>query len=144
MPHFALLLLLLTKATLIGCSSEPVESIRLEEFTRGTQRSIEINSRQTTVRLNDTEETKKTDAKVWQKLLQLTQKLPPEKLDKVPILSKKHQVDAALAATLAVVTPDTTYISPTFDHNAPPDEFREIVDCLYRQVSGSIAESFGQ
>ncbi len=121
-----------------------VKSIRLEEFTRGTQRSIEVDAENTTVRLNDAEETVKTDAKVWKKLREQIQHLPLEKLDKVLVTSKAHQVDGALAATLSVATADSTYRSPTFDHNAPPAELREIVDCLYRQIPAGMRAEFGR
>ena len=125
-------------------SPETIKGIRLEEFTRGTQRSIEVDAKQTTVRLNDAEETVKTDGKVWKKLQRQVGKLPLKNLDKVPILSKQHQVDAALHATLTVTTSDTAYTSPTFDHNAPPAEFKDVVDCLYRQVPAEMREGFGR
>ena len=124
--------------------TEPILSIRLEEFTRGTQRSIEVNAEKTIVRLNDAEETMKTDAKFWKKLREQVQQLPLEKLDKVLVISKKHQVDAALAATLSVVTDDSTYRSPTFDHNAPPAELAAVIDCLYRQIPAGMQAGFGR
>ncbi|WP_373511821.1 hypothetical protein, partial [Persicitalea sp.] len=86
----------------------------------------------------------KTDEKVWKKLQEQVRELPLKSLNEVPVLSKKHQVDAALAATLTIATADSTYISPTFDHNAPPAEFEKIVDCLYRQIPAGMRENFGR
>jgi len=137
-PFLFLVSLFLTK------NPDSIKSIRLEEFTRGTQRSIEINAEKTVVRLNDAEETVKTDPKVWKKLRAQIQHLPLEKLDKVVVTSKKHQVDGALAATLSVVKSDSTYRSPTFDHNAPPAELAAIIDCLYRQIPAGMQAGFGR
>ena len=123
-------------------SSDSIESILLTEFTRGTQRSIEVTPTQTTVRINDTEETAPTPAKTWQSLTQQIGDLPLASLPKIPILSKKHQVDAALHATLTIVASDSTYTSDTFDHNAPPVQLQPIVDSLYHQIPASLRERF--
>ena len=122
--------------------SDRVESILLTEFTRGTQRSIEVSRTQTKVRLNDTEETTPTPAEIWQELTLQVTDLPYPTLAKIPIISKKHQVDAALHANLTVVTSDSTYTSDTFDHNAPPEQLQAIVDGLYRQIPASMREQF--
>ncbi len=129
---------------LLNNNPDLIQSIRLEEFTRGTQRSIEIDAEKTIVRLNDAEETVKTDAKVWKKLQGQIQNLPLENLDKVIVTSKKHQFDGALAATLSVATNDSTYRSPTFDHNAPPVELETVIDCLYRQIPAEMRAGFGR
>ncbi|WP_373513717.1 hypothetical protein, partial [Persicitalea sp.] len=92
--------LLLLLSLLSASSPEPIKRIRLEEFTRGTQRSIEVDAEKTTVRMNDAETVAKTDEKVWKKLQEQVRELPLKSLNEVPVLSKKHQVDAALAATL--------------------------------------------
>lgn len=144
MPQLPFVLATLIFATVFLRSPGPIESIRLEEFTRGTQRSIEINAEKTIVRLNDAEETAKTDPKVWKKLREKIQGLSLEKLDKVVVTSKAHQVDGALAAKLSVATTDSTYNSPTFDHNAPPNELAAIVDCLYRQIPAGMRAGFGR
>lgn len=122
--------------------SGKVTSILLTEFTRGTQRSIEVTPTQTTVRINDTEETAPTPAEAWQSLTRQLAELPLPTLAEIPILSKKHQVDAALHATLTVVAHDSTYTSDTFDHNAPPAQLQPIVDSLYRQIPASLRERF--
>ena len=144
MAQLPLLLLALIFAAVFLRSPEPIQSIRLEEFTRGTQRSIEVDAEKTTVRLNDAEKTVKTDAKVWKKLQGQIQNLPLEKLDAVVVTSKKHQFDGALAATLSVTAADSTYRSPTFDHNAPPAELEAIIDCLYRQIPAEMRAGFGR
>ncbi|MPR33093.1 hypothetical protein [Salmonirosea aquatica] len=122
--------------------SGTIENIRLTEFTRGTNRSIEVTPTQTTVRINDAQETTPTPSKSWQDLTQQLQNLPVSSLAEIPILSKKHQVDAALHATLTVVTSDTTYTSDTFDHNAPPELLRSIVDSLYRRIPATLQDRF--
>ncbi len=144
MPLFALFILLLFQVVPLSCSPEAIKSIRLEEFTRGTQRSIEVDAEKTIVRVNDDQETLTTDAKVWNELRKQIQDLPLGKLDKVPVLSKKHQFDGALAASLTITTSDSTFTSPTFDHNAPPAELESIVDCLYRQIPAKMQERFGR
>lgn len=122
--------------------STTVESILLTEFTRGTNRSIEVTPTHTTVRVNDTEESAPTPAETWHSLAQQVADLPVASLPKIPILSKKHQVDAALHATLTVVADDSTYTSDTFDHNAPPEQLRALVDSLYHQIPASLRERF--
>ncbi len=127
-----------------GDDSNMVKSILLTEFTRGTNRSIEVTPTQTTVRVNDAEEIAPTPAETWQALTRQVLNLPLLELAKIPILSKKHQVDAALHATLTVVAKDTTYTSDTFDHNAPPKKLQTLVDSLYRQIPTSLKDRFGQ
>ncbi len=127
-----------------GDTADTVESILLTEFTRGTNRSIEVTRTQTTVRVNDTEETTPTPPATWQSLAQQVANLPFPTLAKIPILSKKHQVDAALHATLTVATRDSTYTSDTFDHNAPPEPLRALVDSLYRQIPATLQDKFGK
>jgi hypothetical protein len=121
-----------------------LKSILLNEFTRGTDRSIRVTPTQTTVRINDTEETDPTPAETWQSLTQQVAGLPVADLSKIPVLSKKHQVDAALHATLTIAAGDSTYTSDTFDHNAPPEQLRTLVDSLYRRVPASLRERFQQ
>ncbi|GHB62743.1 hypothetical protein [Persicitalea jodogahamensis] len=144
MSQLTLLLLLLITAAPLGCSPEVIKSIRLQEFTRGTQRSIEVDAEKTVVIINEAEETTKTDPVVWKELKGQILDLPLTALDKVTVLSKKHQFDGALAASLTITTPDSTYTSPTFDHNAPPAELKAIVDRLYQQVPAAMRERFGQ
>lgn len=127
-----------------GDTADTVESLLLTEFTRGTNRSIEVTRTQTTVRVNDMEETAPTPAATWQSLTQQVANLPFSRLANIPILSKKHQVDAALHATLTVATSDSTYTSDTFDHNAPPKQLRALVDSLYRQIPATLQERFGR
>ena len=124
--------------------ADTIESITLTEFTRGTNRRIEVSPTQTTVRVNDTEETAPTPAETWQALTRQVLNLPLPAMAKIPILSKKHQVDAALHATLTVVASDSTYTSDTFDHNAPPEQLRALVDSLYRRIPASLKDRFGR
>lgn len=132
----------------LACQQKPkedsgsIQNILLTEFTRGTNRSIEVTSTQTTVRVNDTQETAPTPAETWQSLAQQVADLPVKSLPEIPVLSKKHQVDAALHATLTIVASDSTYTSDTFDHNAPPEQLRALVDSLYRQIPASLRERF--
>jgi hypothetical protein len=127
-----------------GGTADTVESLLLTEFTRGTNRSIEITRTHTTVRVNDAEEIAPTPAATWESLVQQVVNLPFSRLANIPILSKRHQVDAALHATLTVVTSDSTYTSDTFDHNAPPEPLRALVDSLYRQIPATLQERFGR
>ena len=132
----------------LACQQKPkedsgsIKNILLTEFTRGTNRSIEVTPTQTTVRVNDTEETAPTPTETWRSLAQQVADLPVASLPKISILSKKHQVDAALHATLTVVASDSTYTSDTFDHNAPPEQLRALVDSLYRQIPTTLRERF--
>lgn len=132
MPQFALALLFLQ--SLLGCNPATITSISLSESTRGTWRSIEVRADSTTVNRNDTEESFSTVIADWQQLIKMANAIPPAQLGKVEVLSKKHQVDAALASTLTIVTADATYTSPTFDHNAPPAALAALVDSLRRRA----------
>ena len=125
-----------------GEDAGAIENVMLTEFTRGTQRSIEVTRVETTVRVNDQEETTPTSAETWQSLTQQVEELPLATLAKIPVLSKKHQSDAALHATLRVMAGDSAYTSDTFDHNAPPEQLRTIVDSLYRQIPATLKERF--
>lgn len=132
----------------LACQQKPkddsgsIKNILLNEFTRGTNRSIEVTPTHTMVRVNDTEETAPTPAETWQSLAKQVADLPAANLPKIAVLSKKHQVDAALHATLTVQASDSTYTSETFDHNAPPEQLRVLVDSLYRQIPATLRERF--
>lgn len=140
--------ILLMISSELACQQKPkedsgsIKNILLTEFTRGTNRSIEVTPTQTTVRVNDTQETAPTPDETWQSLAQQVADLPVAGLPKIAVLSKKHQVDAALHATLTIVASDSTYVSDTFDHNAPPEQLRALVDSLYRQIPAALRERF--
>ncbi len=125
-------------------SAEEVRSILLTEFTRGTNRSIEATPTTLTVVVNGKTTSSAMKPESWKTLLHQASQLPLSDLESVPILSKKHQVDAALHATLKFDTGKDTFTSPTFDHNAPPDAFKPLVNTLYQQVPSAMKASFGQ
>jgi hypothetical protein len=117
-------------------------SIKLSEFTRGTMRMIEVTPKQRSAVYNSVTRTEVIDPKMWEKIVQKACALPLDDLKSVPITSKKHQVDAALHASLTFVMRDTTVFTPTFDHNAPPDAYKPLIDLLYQQVPSSLQERF--
>lgn len=127
---------------LLTCAPATITGIILSESTRGTWRSIEVNAERTTVKLNDAEASFPTKPADWQKLVAAAEALPPTQLGRVEVLSKKHQVDAALASTLTIVTADSIYTSPTFDHNAPPVVLAALVDSLHRRIETTSGTKF--
>lgn len=140
MPHLAFALLFCQY--LLACAPAKITGISLSESTRGTWRSIEVREDSTTVTLNDTEDSFPTKTADWQALTKMAEAFPPTRLGQVEVLSKKHQVDAALASTLTIVTADSTFASPTFDHNAPPAALTALVDSLYRQIPASMQDRY--
>jgi hypothetical protein len=117
-------------------------SIKLSEFTRGTMRIIEVTPKQSTVIFNSRTETNIIEPEVWERIVREARKLPLDNLESVPIPSKKHQVDAALHASLTFVMRDTSVFTPTFDHNAPPAAYKPLIDLLYKQVPKEMEDRF--
>lgn len=123
-------------------STDEIKSILLTESTRGTFRSIEATSKEITVVVNGKKNTAAIKPAVWKTLLSQAKELPLHQLESVPILSKRHQVDAALHATLRFVTAEETFTTSTFDHNAPPDAFKSLIQSLYQLVPNGMKENF--
>ena len=117
-------------------------SIKLSEFTRGTMRMIEVTPKQSTVIFNSQTETNIIEPEVWERIVREARKLPLDNLASVPVPSKKHQVDAALHASLTFVMRDTSVFTPTFDHNAPPAAYKPLIDLLYKQVPKEMKDRF--
>ncbi len=140
MTHFTFALLF--SQYLLACTPTQITRIALSESTRGTLRRIEVTAERTIVQLNNEEKSFTTKTTDWQVLSKLAQDLPPAQLGGVKVLSKKHQVDAALASTLTIATPDSTYTSPTFDHNAPPAALALLVDSLHGQIQARAGTKF--
>lgn len=117
-------------------------SIKLSEFTRGTMRMIEVTPKQKTVILNSETYTDVMEPELWKQIVEEAGKLPLRNLESITVPSKKHQVDAALHASLTFVMRDTSVFTPTFDHNAPPKEYKPLIDILYQQVPKSLKARF--
>ena len=61
-------------------------------------------------------------------LLGLLSGIDVKELPNIQPPSKTHQYDAAPAAYLQVTTADEVYMTPTFDHGAPPKTITSIVE----------------
>jgi heat shock protein HslJ len=144
MPALSTLLALLMTMGLPACSNAPSElmEIRLEEFSRGIRRSILVTPDRTSVQVNDEEKSHPTPASTWEELRAQVQKLSLDSLHETPVISKKHQFDGALHTTLTITTADTTYSSPTFDHDVPPAVLKPLVDRLRGQIPASLKDRF--
>lgn len=122
--------------------SPQFRTIKLSEFTRGTMRIIEVTPKQYTVILNARTERGIIEPAVWKRIVEEARKLPLYHLEDVPVPSKRHQVDAALSASLTFIMRDTSVFTPTFDHNNPPEVYQPLIDLLYQQVPLSMKDDF--
>lgn len=68
----------------------------------------------------------------WKSLIKAASKVQLQDIETIKSTSNKHQVDAALAAHLTVVVNDSTYQTTVFDHGAPPDEIRTVVQKILK------------
>lgn len=117
-------------------------SIQLSESTRGTFRTIVVTSKKRTISINSEQQVLPTKPNDWKMLLTEAGKLSIQELDQIEVVSKRHQVDAALHATLTLETTEGTFTTPTFDHNAPPEELIAVITCLYGQIPPKMRDRF--
>ncbi|GGB77009.1 hypothetical protein GCM10007424_16280 [Flavobacterium suaedae] len=120
-----------------GCASTALKkqsadvALEYEAVTRGTYKKV-IVKQDTVITLNENNVNKAITTvlpkKDWNSILKMLSKIDYKKLNTIAPPSTKHQVDAALAAGLKVITKDRTYHSHTFDHGNPPEALQPLVE----------------
>ncbi|TDB61764.1 hypothetical protein [Arundinibacter roseus] len=148
MPLFPLFLMALFGIIVFQPNKKPLsapkpelQKVVLTEFTRGTQRHMEFTATHTILRLNDRDTLFQTSAASWKKLRGIIKEIPLKNLNSLEIISKNHQVDAAMHATLTIQTSSSVHQSPTFDHNAPPESLHLLVNFLHQELSDTFKDS---
>ncbi len=139
---FSAFLLLEEIAPFWGPKPSEILSIKLTESTRGTFRSIIVTYKNRTISFNNDQQELPTKPNDWKKIVREVEKLSIPKLNEIKVTSKRHQVDAALHATLTLETTEGTFTTPTFDHNTPPEELEAVIACLYSQIPPKMRDLF--
>ncbi len=111
-----------------------ISGIELSLRTRGSQKSIQMDARQTKVSLNGVATTTKTRPARWQNMIGLLNDITLDELATLPVNTERSQVDAAYITHLRVTTPEQTYESPQFDHLSPPRPLAAILNALVAGV----------
>lgn len=139
---FSAFLLLEASASFWGSNPATIVKIKLTESTRGTYRFIEVTPNNRTILFNEEKESLPVKSGAWARLTKEATKLSIKELDQIVVTSKRHQVDAALHATITIITTEGRYTTSTFDHNAPPEELLALKACLYRQIPPKMRDRF--
>lgn len=107
--------------------SQNIVSIKLTEATRGVHKEIFITEKNCEITDNSQTKKKVISVQAWQRVNAICEKIALENLSKYESSSRKRANDAALQATLEIVTKTKTYQSNIFDHDNPPKEFLELI-----------------
>lgn len=83
---------------------------------------VYIKNRQDTIK-------RKLRKKHYPELYSLFLKTPLDSLAYVQVPSKKHEYDGALATTFTItdIHSKQEYVSPTFDHDNPPEKLKKLI-----------------
>ena len=135
--------LLILWCMLTNLSQSPaVTSVELSLRTRGSMKSIQMNSLQTTVEVNGQTTTLKTSPRQWQQIIQQLNAVKVDELSSLPVNAERSSVDAAYITHLRVMAQGQTYESPQFDHSNPPRQLASVVKTLIGSIPKKLQESF--
>ncbi len=102
--------------------------------TRGVQKEIRVDARQTRITINGDVTTVPTPAKHWQRLTGLLATMTLADLATLPASTHRQASDAALAAQIQVVTSKKTYESVSYDHPNAPDVMLPLTSAVVEGV----------
>jgi hypothetical protein len=137
-------ILVMVAAAAFGCSSSAsgsntqkqadntITKMEYKAYTRGSNKEVVITRDKVEVKElrlgKNIEATYPLSKDNWNKLVTMAQKVKLDKMEALEAPTKKHQFDGAMAATLKVITDDTSYQSVTFDDGNPPTALKALVD----------------
>ena len=106
--------------------------IEYQAFSRGSSQYILLEKGSLKYVLNQRDTvTKKLQEHHYKALYSLLKEIDLSALESLKVPSTKHQTDAALAASLAIIDiHQKEFVSPTFDDNNPPKEIKDLVEYL--------------
>jgi len=120
-------------------SQENLSKIIYEASTRGAYFKVIIDKefiQRTKDRRTTQLDSKACSSNDWKTLSTTIRTIDLRALDKLVSPTDKRTTDAALHATLKIITTSQTYTSKSFDHGNPPEEIKPLVNTIL-----SLAES---
>ncbi len=121
---------------------ETPTSVQLTFQTRGSQKSITVDARQTEIVINGERQRVPTTPTQWANVEKAVKALNLNRLASLKAPSNRSHADAAFAAQVLVTTARTTYESATFDHPNPPRELVALVKALVDAAPKATREEF--
>jgi len=122
---------------LMACPQSPhrvMSSYKIEysSLGKGGSEYIQLKKRKLTYIKNQQDTLiRELKRKQYVKLYPLFLKIPLDSLSSLSVPSKRHQFDGALASTLTITDIYAKqWISPTFDHDNPPEELKAFIDFI--------------
>ena len=108
-----------------------ISKIELIEITRGTNRSIEVQSNSKNIQINGVATQSKMTNDNWTKLKSTANSLSLEKINSYAAPTTDRYHDGALAATIKITTASgQVYESQSFDSGKPPKELVALYNLL--------------
>lgn len=108
------------------------KTIIYKALSRGTYLSLEIKGNTLSYQKSHSEEasTHTVESRKLNEISRALENISLESLSKLEPPSKKHQFDGAEIASLEVITNETSYKTPAFDHGNPPKEISTLVELI--------------
>ncbi len=113
-----------------AAQKESVNKLLFESKTRGSSRTIEINSKEVIFDKNGTKTNYKIKPEEWERMLLVTDLIPLNEIADMKSPTSKRLSDRALHSKIVIETTDKTYSSQTFDDLHPPKPLLELMKFL--------------